>query len=134
MIVIDASVAVKWVLDEADSDAALRLRSEQLSAPSLWLIEAGNALWSRARRREISFTDAEDRLRILRSSPIVSTPVEHDLSAALKLANELAHPIYDCLYLALALREETHVVTADRRFAALAAARPDLGGRIRLLA
>jgi len=38
MIVVDASVAVKWVLDEPDSAAAVALRDEELIAPVLWLV------------------------------------------------------------------------------------------------
>jgi predicted nucleic acid-binding protein len=37
-VVIDASVALKWVLDEAESEAALALRGEDLIAPALWLV------------------------------------------------------------------------------------------------
>ena len=46
-VVIDASVALKWVFDEPDSEAAEALRNEELIAPALWLAEAGNALWRR---------------------------------------------------------------------------------------
>ena len=53
-IVIDASVAVKWVLDEPRSDAALALRNEQLAAPALWLAEAANALWRHVRVGELT--------------------------------------------------------------------------------
>ena len=51
-IVIDASVTVKWVLDETRTDAALALQSEQLVAPVLWLAETANALWRHARLGE----------------------------------------------------------------------------------
>ena len=44
----------------------------------------------------------------------------------------LGHPIYDCLYLAVAIRHQTHVITADRRFAAIGD-RPEMSGRVRLL-
>ena len=45
-IVVDASVAVKWILNEPGTKAALalRLRDEELIAPVLWLAEAPNAL------------------------------------------------------------------------------------------
>jgi predicted nucleic acid-binding protein len=47
----------------------------------------------------------------------VSSPaVDDDLLAAASLALELGHPIYDCLYLAMAIRENALVITADRRF------------------
>jgi len=40
---------------------------------------------------------------------------------AFRLARLLDHPVYDCLYLALAMESGAPVVTADRRFAAAAA-------------
>ena len=52
-IVIDASVAVKWVIDEPESEAAVALRDQELIAPALWLAEAANALWRHARIGEI---------------------------------------------------------------------------------
>ena len=44
-VVIDASVALKWVLPEDGSAAAMAMRAQSLAAPSHWLIEAANALW-----------------------------------------------------------------------------------------
>ncbi len=131
-IVIDASVAVKWVLREAGSDAADGLLDHDgLIAPVIWLAEAANALWRRARIGEITADEASERLHELQNAPVASVAIEPHLDRALRLANEIGHPIYDCLYLALALHQDTHVVTADRRFAA--AAQPGLPGRVRLL-
>jgi predicted nucleic acid-binding protein len=43
--VVDASVAVKWVVEEAYSaKAALLLRCDTLHAPDHWSVEAVNAL------------------------------------------------------------------------------------------
>lgn len=131
-IVVDASVAVKWVCAEPDSGLAVALRAEELIAPALWLAEAANALWRRVRIGDITSDEADLRLSQLRSAPVVSLPSEPHLGPALKLAIEIGHPIYDCLYLALALHYGTHVVTADRRFAAVAA-RSEFVDRVRLL-
>ncbi len=131
-IVIDASVAVKWVVREPDSDAADALLDDDLAAPVLWLAEAANVLWRRARIGEITADEASVRLSELRNAPVASLPMEPHLDRALQLATEIGHPVYDCIYLTLALHHDTHVVTADRRFAA-AAARPKLAGRVRLL-
>ena len=60
-------------------------------------------------------------------------PIEPLLDSALDLAIQLNHPIYDCLYLALALRHDTDVITADRRFVSAIERRPELAGRVRLL-
>jgi predicted nucleic acid-binding protein len=133
VIVIDASVAVKWVLREADSDAADALLDDpDLMAPVIWLAEAANALWRRARIGEITADEARMRLSELRNAPVASVATEPHLDQALRLAIETRHPVYDSLYLAVAIRYGTHVVTADRRFAAAMTA-PDLAGRVRLL-
>ncbi len=115
-VVIDASVALKWVLDEPGKDAADALLDEALIAPALWLLEAANALWRRTRRGEISGPEAQERLAALFTAPVTMIPIETDLLAAAELADELGHPVYDCLYLAAAIRENTYVVTADTRF------------------
>jgi predicted nucleic acid-binding protein len=132
MIVIDASVAVKWVLDEEDSDRAWALQNEELTAPSLWLMEAASTLWRRARNGEITGAEAAEFLADLEDGPIDTIPIEQDLAAALTLAHLLNHPPYDCLYLAAAVRLGALVVTSDRRFAD-AAVRGGLGDRVRLL-
>jgi predicted nucleic acid-binding protein len=115
-LVIDASVALKWVLDEPGKEAADALLDDVLAAPALWLVEAANALWRRSRRGELTDAEAAERLAELRNAPVVCLPIEDDLEAALALAAELRHPVYDCLYLAAAIRENAQVITADRRF------------------
>jgi predicted nucleic acid-binding protein len=47
-------------------------------------------------------------------------PDRHLQVEALALACHLNHPVYDCLYLALARREAAAVLTADKRLMALA--------------
>jgi predicted nucleic acid-binding protein len=133
-IVIDASVAVKWVLRETGSDAADALLDDHdLIAPALWLVESGNALWRRARIGEITADEAKARLSELRNAPVVSLAIEPHVEQALDLAVELGHPVYDCLYLTVALRHQTQMVTADRRFAA-AVNGSHFSGIVRLLA
>jgi predicted nucleic acid-binding protein len=131
-IVIDASVALKWVLPEAHSEAAAKLQSEQLISPEFWLLEAANVLWRRHRRGEFTAEQANVRLRELVNAPVAPLPIEPYVGAALQLATAINHPVYDCLYLAVAVQSATYVVTADRRFAA-AAQQPELDGRVRLL-
>ena len=132
-VVIDASVALKWVLDESGKEAADALLEEELIAPSLWLLEAANALWRRRQREEINDEEAKERLTELYNAPVTTTTIEDDLLAAADLANVLGHPVYDCLYLAMAIRENTYVVTADRRFHAAVDRSPTLKGAVRML-
>jgi len=115
-VVIDASVALKWVLDEPGKDAADALLEEELIAPSLWLLEAANALWRRTQRGEINGEEAKERLSELYNAPVTTTTLE-----------------YDCLYLAMAIRENTYVVTADSRFHAAVDRSLTLKGAVRML-
>ncbi len=132
-IVVDASIALKWVLEEPGSDAAEELLEEDLAAPSLWLLEAGNALWRRTVRKELTQAEAEERLTELGKAPVASVPLEQDLPEAMRLALQLNHPVYDCLYLALAKRLGTYVVTADTRFGQAVADHGTHIGHIRVL-
>jgi predicted nucleic acid-binding protein len=131
--VVDASVAIKWVIAEGDDDAALRLRDLMLSAPDLLLAQCGSALWAKVRRREIEEDEAIMALAALSEAPIVLTPMPFVTADALRLALLIGHPIYDCLYLALALQTQVPLVTADRRFAAAVARHQHLANSVMLL-
>lgn len=136
MIVVDASVAVKWLFPGRGEAAAQELLSgsEQLAGPSLIRVEVAAAVARKARSREIEMEDAEAALdlwlRTIRDQVIVLFPDEPHLPRALSLSTALALPLQDCLYLALAQRLDASLITADRRFAARAAASD---ARVRLL-
>ncbi len=117
--IVDASVAVKWLVTEAYSDTAASLLdpANELVAPELLFAEAANALWSICRRGDISRTDLLEATTSLRVAPIaVPLSMRQLAPSASRLAIELDHPVYDCFYLALAMHEQYPVVTADRRF------------------
>jgi predicted nucleic acid-binding protein len=132
-IVIDASVALKWVLEEPGTEAALALRGEQLIAPAIWLAEAANALWRHVRLGETTAAEALGRIDELAKAPVATLSIEPHVARALRLGMEISRPVYDCLYLALAIHYDTYVITDDRRFAAAVIDRPDLAGRVQLL-
>ena len=132
MVVVDASVAVKWVLDEPGSEAAAALRDQPLLAPSLLLAECANALWVRQRRGELTAEEVTARLAGLLVAPVVLVPLEELVEPGIELAIELGLTVYDSLYLALALRGGHSLVTADRRIVE-AAERAGLQATVRLL-
>jgi len=132
-MVVDASVAVKWVVPEVGSEAATDLLGRELRAPTLWLAEAANALRKKSRRGEISESEARLRAQDLADAPIEPIALPILLPSAMRLADELNHSIYDCFYLAAALLGGTTLVTADRRFAAKVAEHPHLAARVELL-
>lgn len=134
MIIVDASVAVKWVVSETGSvEAAALLDQGRLGAPTLWLSEASNALWAKVMRRQLTPDEARRQAADLAEAPVVPIALPGLLPIAMKMALELEHPIYDCFYLSAAMLRDTHVVTADRRFFEKASGQPGLADRVKLL-
>ena len=115
-LVIDASIAIKWVIEEEGTPQALTLRTARLLAPELLVAECANILWKKARRNELSREEALLAARLLQTAAIELVPTRSLLAAATRIAIELDHPAYDCLYLALAIENDCRFVTADERF------------------
>jgi len=116
-LVIDASIAIKWVIEEEGTPQALALRRKaRLLAPELLVAECANILWKKARRNELSREEALLAARLLQTAAIELVPTRSLLAAATRIAIELDHPAYDCLYLALAIENDCRFVTADERF------------------
>lgn len=117
-VIIDASVALKWVLDEDESDAAERLQLEEtLATPDFLIVECANVLRTKARRGQLSPADARGALAAIRAAPIQLFMASEYAVAAQVLALEIDQTVYDCLYLAVALAQRAILVTADRVFA-----------------
>ena len=116
-LVIDASIAVKWGVDEQGTPEALVLRQKaKLIAPELLVAECANILWKKVQRNELSKEEALLAARLLQGAEIELLPTRSLFEAATRLSIELDHPAYDCLYLALAVENECRFVTADERF------------------
>jgi predicted nucleic acid-binding protein len=130
--VVDASVAIKWVVDERGSDLAARLTQAELLAPALLLAECSNALWRRVRLGLMRPAEAAERLAALQSAPVALRADDELTPAALEIALRLDHPIYDCLYLALA-EDGVPLVTADRRLLEKSRGDPQLAALVRPL-
>jgi predicted nucleic acid-binding protein len=121
-VVIDASVAVKWFVPEPGSIAAAALLSAPIlrMAPDLLTAELGNALWKKVARKELSHRDA----RSIAAAFVSHVPLDlrsslNLLQGALEIAVHLRCPVYDGLYVGLAVAEGCQVVTADDRLVRL---------------
>jgi predicted nucleic acid-binding protein len=117
-LVVDANVAIKWVLPEIHSDAALRLRGSDYSliVPDFFFPEIGNILWKRVRRDEMTGEDAKNDLETLCGFPWQICPSKPLMNRALEIALRVDQAVYDCVYLALAVTNRCQMVTADERF------------------
>lgn len=121
MPVVDASVVVDWVAPEVDRDAPamaalarLAAADVELLAPRLLLEEVSNALLTGVRRGRWSGGAADAARALLRELPVRLVDEPRDLQRAWDLARRYDnHPIYDLLYVALAERRRTRLITAD---------------------
>jgi predicted nucleic acid-binding protein len=121
MNVLDASVALKWVLPETDTLKAVRLRTEfrngirELISPDIFPFEIAHAL-AKAERQRIIAQGAGERklLSVLKAAPNLrpSLPLLH---RAYQIASQARIGVWDCLYIALAEREGCDLITADQK-------------------
>jgi predicted nucleic acid-binding protein len=127
-LVLDASVVVKWFLPEAGSQEAAQLlrQGADLLAPDLLLAEVASAIWKRYMRDELTLAEARAMAKDIGAVAVETVPARGLLVDALPLSAALRHSVYDCLYLALAMRLELQMVTADRALLAKARAHPEL--------
>jgi len=109
-LVVDASVALKWVLQEPDSHLAQALveADETLLLPDFWLNEACDVLWLQVRKRVFSPDEAREGLArglaLLRAiiEPTLTGGLDlHDVALDIGLATN--HSTHDTLYLAFAI-------------------------------
>jgi predicted nucleic acid-binding protein len=115
--VVDASVGVKWVLDEVHAEQASKLLSGNyaLLVPDLFFAEVGNIIWKKVRRGEMQSEEAWAVPPAIASVRLRSFPCQPLLSLALEIAVQADRTVYDSLYVALAVMENIQCVTADER-------------------
>ena len=122
MVVVDASVAVKWFVPEENWPVARRLLALDLTlvAPDILPMETMSALLRKHRRREVADALPGQALGMLAALRVEAVPHGPLLREAAALSLRLRHAIYDCFYLLIAQRRGLPLATFDRRLAALA--------------
>jgi predicted nucleic acid-binding protein len=133
-LVIDASVAVKWLVLEDMSEVAKELygSGDHLVAPRLITTEIANALARKMMQGMLTRHEAKYHFSSLPQFLPDLMDVDHLIEPAFENACILRHPIYDLIYLEAARKVDAQLVTADRRFAAKIAG-TDLARHVTLL-
>jgi len=117
--VLDASVALKWVLAEPDSPKAVSIRDDfrqqlhELLAPDIFPVEVAHALTRAERKSLIKPPQATRLLTDILSTPMPLYPYRPLLPRAVAISSATRSGVYDCLYVALAEREGCEFITAD---------------------
>jgi predicted nucleic acid-binding protein len=119
--VIDSSVAVKWAIAEVDSDRALRVRDDfrtgltDLVAPDVFPVELVHAMTRAERQNRVTPDEGAEFVADLLAALPRLYPSLPLLPRAYELSSQMRIGAYDCLYVALAEREQCELLTADAR-------------------
>ena len=122
-LVVDASLAAKWVLAEDRTQDALALLADWqaqgsvLTVPGWFACEVTNVLYKRVWRQEITVLDAQVGIETLLTF-VEFHEIEPEVSKrALEIAASLGRPAtYDSHYVALSEQLGCELWTADERF------------------
>jgi predicted nucleic acid-binding protein len=116
-LVVDASVVVKWFIPEIHSDAARRLLGlrREYYAPDLLFAETANTIWKKIRRGEIDMRSGQKLVTDMGRIAVDTIPCRLLAEDAHALANLTGRSVYDSLYLALAVRLRTRLISADQK-------------------
>ena len=120
ILVVDASVAIKWFVQEPLRPQARKLLVDrhEFVEPDLLVSEVANIAWKKTGRGEIQPDQARSIVRNIALPPFVSTFVESSTlrDRALALALQCNHPVYDCFYASCAEALAAPLVSADEKF------------------
>lgn len=123
VVVVDASVAVKWVLTEDGTAEARSLLTHWISArlqpiaPSWFACEVANVVYRHARSGAITLDGAKHALTTVFTIVALRDAPGSDAVRAIEMADSTRQQTpYDACYLALAEREQCEYWTDDARF------------------
>ena len=120
-LVVDASVCLKWVFKEENSDRARLLLTQQgknevlLLVPALWEYEIVNGFASAMLRKKISFLQARKFLKLVLEADLEIISMSGLLEKCLENAKKYQISAYDSAYVTLARENGLILVSADDR-------------------
>ena len=135
VFVVDASVVIKWFVPEVHSDRARRLlvATHQYLSPDLLFPEVGNAIWKKVRRGELSAAEGQRLAVDIAGIAVETVPTRGLMVDAQALAITTGLTVYDAMYLTLAIRLQTELITADGRLGRTVTSYPMAAAHVRLV-
>ena len=121
-VVVDASVVIKWFVNEPGTERAQSLAEQaadgelELNAPDLCLVECANVIWKLlTKRHTLTKSQGKDAISWLAGIPLLAVPSKDLIAPAYRLAVSTGVTVYDGMYLALGEALDAPVITADRK-------------------
>lgn len=116
-MVVDASVAAKWLFLESGSEEAFRILEscEHFVVPDLFFVELDAVIIKKLRRRELTADEAMEKKLQAGQLPFEIMPYSMIRDTAFEISTAIPVTLYDATYIATALLRKIPFVTADER-------------------
>jgi predicted nucleic acid-binding protein len=120
VFVVDASLVVKWFIPEVHAVAAGRWLAapHEYVAPDLLFPEAGNVIWKKVRRGELSVAQGRQLVSHIARVAVDTVDTRSLFEDAVAVAMAANVTVYDAMYVTLAVRLDTQLITGDDRLVA----------------
>ena len=119
-LVLDASIALSWLLPDEANVAAVAVQAELAKAEGVWVaahwgLEVANSLCMAERRKRLDAAGIAQAVALFTQLPVTVDPETNEQAsgATLALARQHALSVYDAAYLELALRRAATLATLD---------------------
>lgn len=119
MIVLDASLAIAWLLNEngfSDLELSQRITTETLFVPAHWPLEVGNVLLTNVKKKRLSQEEVAELMRDLQLLDItVQSPIlPARISDLVRFGEDHGLTSYDAAYVDLAIETKATLATLDK--------------------
>ena len=108
-------------------------QTHQYLSPDLLFPEVGNAIWKKVRRGELTADEGQRLAADISSIAVETVPTRGLMIDAHAVAITTGLTVYDAMYLALAVRLKTELITADDRLGRIVAGHPMTARHVRLV-
>jgi len=116
-MIIDSNIVIHAITPGDFTTKAREILSQgSLHAPEILIAEVANVLGRMVRTRTIEISQAAELYNYAKKLPLRLSASRELIDRAFELSLDLVHPIFDCYYLELALREKLPFVTTDNHF------------------
>jgi len=119
-LVLDASIALSWLLPDEANEASVAVQSGLVKAEGVWVaahwrLEVANSLCMAERRKRLDAAGIAQAVSLFTQIPVVVDPEtnEHASMETLSLARQHTLSVYDAAYLELALRRGALLASLD---------------------
>ena len=114
-IVLDASAAIRAIIDADSELLEILSHAETIMVPNLYLAEVGNVFLQYVKHKLISYDTALEYIQDAYDLITLKIDESTIVTSAFKISLEYQLSYYDSLYLAIAIESDSKLLTRDKK-------------------